>query len=153
MQSNLSTTVAGAPKQRRTLSPLAIGGAALVLAAAAGLATWQGIARRETSAPVTESSVVAIAPATAQLAGATPLSTDLTVYLVGSQSEAARVMGVIAAGDRLRDQFGNPPFNAQVVVVTSAEEEAAIERAHADTNSYRAGMGLPALESIDLRAR
>ena len=152
MQRNLTSTIA-APKQGRKLSPVVIGGAALVLAAAAGLATWQGIAQRETSAPVTESSVVAVAPPTAQPASATSLSADMTVYIVASQAEATRVKDMIADGDRLLAQFGQPPFTAQVAVVTSAEEDAAVRQAYADADAIRHSIGLPPISLIDLRGQ
>jgi hypothetical protein len=73
MQRNLTTTVADAPKQGRKLSPVVIGGAALVLAAAAGVATWQGIAQRDDArTTTTDAVVVQVTTPTAQPVSASP---------------------------------------------------------------------------------
>ena len=154
MQRNLTSTIAGAPTQGHKPSPVIVGGAAVILAAAAVVAGWQGVARRDGARTTVSDPVVAqVASNTVQGATVRPPSSELTVYLVGSQAEAARVLGVIAEGDRLLDQFGKPPFNAQAIVVTSAEEETAVMGATADTDAIRASMGLAPLAVIDLRAR
>jgi hypothetical protein len=155
MQRNLTSTIAGAPKQGRKLSPVVIGGAALVLAAVAGVATWQGIAQRDGAQTTATDPVVAqvTTSATQPVSAALLRSDQLTVYMVGSQAEATRVMDTIAEGNRLLDQFGKPAFNADVIVITSAAEEEWVLRANAESDSIRASMGLPPMKVIDLRGR
>jgi hypothetical protein len=151
MQRNFTSTLAGAPKQGQKLIAILIGGSILVLAVAVGIATWLSVSRHETSTSVTESNVVEVASTAMQPASASPLSSELTVYIVGSQAEAVSLMDTIRAGDRVLEQFGKPPFNAEVIVVTSAAEEEEILRANADAENIRAGMGLPPITVIDLR--
>ena len=88
-----------------------------------------------------------------QPASARTPSDDLTVYMVGTQAEATRVMETIAEGNRLLDQLGKPPFNADVMVVTSTTEEEAVLRGNADADNIRASMGLSPITMIDLRGR
>jgi hypothetical protein len=163
MQPNLTSTIAGAPKRRRKLSPIVIGSAALVLAVAAGLTTWQGLAHRG-GARTTATSISRVSDGVVprdalaeqypdqQTTTAPPTSvrsqpSDLTVYLVGSEAEAVLLYERLS----LATQFGEPYLNAQVVVAASADEAIALGRQYAEQNAYRAMLGLVPITLIDRR--
>ena len=71
-----------------------------------------------------------------------PAATAPTYYLVGSQAEA----------DLIQGQPGTAARADQVVVITSADDEAAFHAAFADLDGIRAGLGLPSLTVVDLRS-
>jgi hypothetical protein len=153
MNQHLTSTVAGTRKSVRKPHFVAACGAALALTLAAGIGTWQTVAHREgTGTTVVEPAAAPIAPA-ARTAATTTGDPTSTFYLVGSQDQAAQVQAAIDDGNRILNQFGKPPFNAQVVVVASAEEEAILLQGLSDADAIRASLGLPPLPLIDLRAR
>jgi hypothetical protein len=75
----------------------------------------------------------------------------VTVYLVSADEQAARLQDAIADGNRILESLDLPAFSADVVVVRSAEHEAAVMRAYADADAIRGRLGLPGVTVIDLR--
>lgn len=129
--------------------------AALLAVVAAG--AWQTIARREATTTTTfqqTSAATAPAPVPASVARhiATPRDDAMTLYVVGSAEEATRLTETLLSGDTILAQLGRQPFNVQVLVAASPEEEAAIIQANAEADNIRAGMGLPPISLINLRA-
>jgi hypothetical protein len=151
MQRQHTATLRPSRQDRRSWL-IAACSAALVAAVAVG--TWQTVVRREGTTPTAvQPTTASTAPAPATRDAVAPRSDALTVYVVGSAEEAARLTDALRAGDDLLAYQGQPPFNAQVVVAASAEEEAAIVRAHGELDNVRASMGLPPMALINLRAR
>jgi hypothetical protein len=150
MQLHHTSTLRSRTPGRR---PLVVAGVALLAVAALG--TWQHAATREgTSTTVVERAPVAAAPLTQT--DATPTfgkDTAPTIYLVASAEQAAQVEGAILDGNRILAQFGQSGFDAQVVVIGSTDEEAAVVQALYEADAIRAGMGLPPMPVIDLRGR
>lgn len=150
MQRQYTATLRPSRQGRRSWL-MAACSAALLAAVAVG--AWQTVARREgaTSTTVAQTTAGRV-PSAATRRAAAP-SESMTVYLVGSAEDAARLTDALVTGDQILGQLGRPPFNAQVVVAASAEEGAATVRAYADADAIRAGMGLPPIALIDLRSQ
>jgi hypothetical protein len=77
----------------------------------------------------------------------------VTVYLVREDEQAAQVQDTIAEGNRILAELHRPAFTPAVVVVSSAEQEAAVMWAAAAADAIRAGLGLPGVTVINLRGR
>jgi hypothetical protein len=125
------------------------------LLAAVAIGTWQTIANRENTAiTAVQQSPAIVAPAQGTDAGTVRNDESApTTYLVASAAQAAQVEETIRGTNTILDQFGKPPFIANVIVVESAELEAGILQGQYDADAIRAGMGLPPMPLIDLRAR
>lgn len=151
MQRQQTATVRPGRQDRR---PWLIAACSAALLAAVAVGTWQTVARREgtTTTPVEQTTAsTSLAPAVRH--AVTARSDSLTVYVVGSEEEAARVTAALRAGDEILAQLGQPPFAAQVVVAATAEEWDSIAWANAEAEAIRATMGLPPISVLDLRAR
>jgi hypothetical protein len=152
----MTTSTLGTPIRQRHKgwSKILVAGGAAVLAVAAGIGVWRTVDRPETvSTTVAEPAGAETATIPAPTAGISPIDASPTIYIVGSDAEATRVLEAIKDGNRILDQFGRPHFTAQVLVVASAEEAGAIVAAHAEINAHRASMGLAPIELIHLRAQ
>jgi hypothetical protein len=146
------TSTLGTPTPDRRPWLMTAATAALLVAAAIGV--WRTADRREgTTTTAVEQTTAATAPAPAAGQAVATRSDALTVYVVGSAEEAARLTDALRAGDQILGQLGQPPFNAQVAVAASAEAEAAIVRAHGEVEAIRASMGLPPFALVNLRSR
>jgi hypothetical protein len=141
-------------RQKGWSKTLMASSAALLLTVAAAVGVWQTVDHRE-SARRTDAKPAAVqAPAAGvQPSDAGVFDSGFTIYIVGSQEEAALLADTIAASDRLLEQFGRPPSNAQVVVVSSEAERAKVEQAYADLDAQRAVIGLTPLTLVDMRER
>ena len=133
------------PSPRRGPNRLLIGLAAAALAVAVGAGIWQ--AQRNDSAGET-----ATAPAAGveRPAGARAAESAPTIYLVGSQAEAAKVQAFINEADAVRAHLGEPPLVEQVAVVAPENADAFL-RIMGEQDAVRAGLGLPSVRVVDLR--
>jgi hypothetical protein len=123
---------------------------------AAGVGVWRTVDHREGTTTTTVDQPVAVstaAPAARDAFARQSGADSLTVYLVGSEDEAAHLTDALRAGDQILGTLGQPTFAAQVVVVASAEEGEFIARANADADAIRMQEGLPPITVIDLRPR
>jgi hypothetical protein len=125
----------------------------VALAVAVGIGVWRNVERQESAPATVAEGVGSLAARSRPALGATALDSTGAVYIVGSQAEAARVVDAIEEANRHRVQFGERHMNAEVVVVTSVEEEAAVRWAHDEADAIRAREGLEPIALIDLRGR
>ena len=150
MQRQHTATLRPSRQDRRPWLTAAVG-AALLAAVAVG--TWQTVAQREgTTTTAVEQTTAATAPAPAAERAAAARGDAMTVYMVGSAAEAARVTDALRAGDNILAQLGQAPFAAQVVVAATPAEEDFTAWATAEADAIRATLALPPISLIDLRA-
>jgi hypothetical protein len=127
---------------------------AVALAAAAALGLWQTVDHRQHPAsPAVEqpATVTAAAPAARDpLATRRDADRPLTVYIVGSEDEAAHLTGALRAGDQILTALGQPTVGAEVVVAGSPEGADFIAWAIAQADAVRMSIGLPPIAVIDL---
>ena len=122
---------------------LGLGAVALALAVGAGL--WQ-TGRDGGSETATPPAVTV-----AQPAGARPLESTPTYYLVGSQGAADQHRQAINEADAIRASMGLPALESAVIVIASAEQEAGIARMLGEADNTRNNLGLAAMRIVDLR--
>ncbi len=156
-------TAAGGRKEARSPFIIAVCGAALVLAAAAGVGTWQAVRHSDAdTVGVTsqqQGSTAAIEPGRAFGGAAVaarpfrsmPADQSLTFYIVGSQEQADFVRSALDNGNAIRLQAGESLLTDEVVVVGSPDAEARILRGIADGDAIRGSAGLPEIKVVDLR--
>jgi hypothetical protein len=77
-----------------------------------------------------------------------------TVYLVGSEDEAAYLRAAMADSDSIRAAAGLAPLNETVVVVSSEAEADMIRAGVTDASTIRQSTGEPSFDQtvVDLRA-
>jgi len=127
-------------------------GAALLAAVAVGI--WQTVDRREgTTTTAVEQGTAAPAPTSATRPAVAAGGDALTVYVVGSAEEAARLTDALRAGNQVLGSMGRAPFAAQVVVAATPEDADFTAWTTAQADAIRPSEGLPPISLIDLRAR
>ena len=142
----LQTTSIAVPSPRRGPGRLLIGLAAAAVAVAAGVGLWQA----ERGGDATET---AVAPVTtgAPSAGVRSADTTPTLYIVGSQAEAATAQAFINEADAVRAHLGETSLVEQVVVVSGAERDAFLQSMR-EQDGIRAALGLPSIRVVELGA-
>lgn len=75
----------------------------------------------------------------------------LTVYIAGSETQAEAARSALAEGDALGVRFGRPLARAEVVVVTTADEERQLRQELIPVDAGRDDAGFPWFIVIDLR--
>lgn len=149
MNSHLTTTTAGTRTWRRRPSIAAAGGAAIVLAVAVAIGMQQGTGepRATTTAPAGP------VAATSSARPVTDAGRDqLTFYLTDSRESADWFTRIDAEAADIRASMGLPLLKVEVLVITSAEQEAAVAASLDEANFIRQSAGLPAITIVDLRA-
>ena len=141
-----TATIATAPEQRRTRFLTAAAGAILALTAAAGIGAWQ--ASRGGGSETATPPVVAVE----QPIVARPVERAPTVYLVGTAAQAAAVQRGISEAAAIQAQLGESGTEDEVLLVASAEGEAAL-RLLTEQDAIRAELRLPPLHIVDLRTQ
>jgi hypothetical protein len=135
----------GAPSKRLLLT-LSIG--ALVLAVTVSVGAWRALDRSEPdAASVATVTIGATARNAAPLHATAADGGRLTVYLVGSSTEAGAAYQRIAADQELRAQNWAPPLNASVFVAGSPDQD---RQAGDWVTAVREGLGVP-VDVLDLR--
>jgi hypothetical protein len=134
---------------------LATVGATVVFAAAAAGAVV--VARSDGSAPAAPPVVAAAAQPSSTNAVASASSYDAphTVYVVGSEEQAAMIRTGLSDAASIRMAVGEPPLpdTESVVVATSDDEAATIIQGINEANGIRATVGLAENTVVDLRGR
>ncbi len=157
----MASMTVGTPKRPTTKTTwylAAAGGAALALAVVVGIGTWQvvrhgrGTETPAISAAQTEPRATADA-APAPVPPARVAAPEMTYYLVGSQAQASDLQAMIDGdANRVRAETGEPPLNAVVVVVGSADDEARVGRMFSELDNMLLATGQPLPRVVDLRA-
>ena len=76
-----------------------------------------------------------------------------TLYLVGTAAAADTLRGRLAEAEAIHATLGTVAPIAEVVVVATAAEEQRLQRAIAEHDLIRGGLGLPPAQVIDLRGQ
>jgi hypothetical protein len=134
---------------------LATVGGTIVLAAAAASAVL--VARSDSREPVSPPVVAAAAQPsfTNAVASASSYDAPYTVYVVGSEEQAAMVRTGFSDAASIRAAAGEPPLpeTESVVVAPSDDEAATVVQAINEANGIRATVGLADYTVVDLRGR
>lgn len=96
--------------------------------------------------------LVAPAPivATLPFASAVPGQGPHTLYIVGSQAEAGAITAAIKDANAIRDNIGEPPVVAAIVVVGSRDEADRVVAGQPDANGFLAPDNQAGMAIVDL---
>ena len=153
------TTFNSTMRQANRRLVVTVGGAALALAALAGVAGYQvglhshaGV-RQAVTQPVTQRDGLAAGNVSAATGstGAVRTSEHPMLVLVGSPEQAQAVQRGVDEADAIRATMGVGPLPQTVQQVTSAADAATWARSIADENLTRVSLGLPEIQVQDLR--
>ncbi|MBI5946984.1 MAG: hypothetical protein HY875_02460 [Chloroflexi bacterium] len=131
---------------------LAVAGGAILLAGVAAAGVWAYHSGDSPSATVAP--LAAVVPAASGAPVASPAGQSRrgeTVYIVGSEAQAAGVMAGISEANVIRAVSGEPPFLDTVVVVASDAQAAEVMNAVVEGNRTLAARGEPERTVVDLR--
>ena len=133
-------------------------GTALTVALTAGFAVWAtgGHTGETRTGSATSGGTQVGRQSDRHTAAARPLGRDgkdeiLTIYLAGSDAQAAVMHSHLAEADGIRALSGEAPRNAEVVIIGSAEHEELVQRALAELDPIRHSLRLPPVTVVDLR--
>jgi hypothetical protein len=134
--------MSGSPRGRLGRNILVAAAGSVILAAAAGGGLWARSDRHESSAPAVQAAA-AVPPVSAGSLAIRATNggyTPHTVYIVGSEEQAASVLRGINDANVIRDSQNLPPLLDEVVVASSDEEASAIMAGENDSNAILAAL-------------
>ena len=162
MTTQITSATPTATTQRRKAVIRAACGAAVALAVAAGIGTWQLREHHRPAATVTRQQETGTAnqtPGRGMVIAGTSYSSSAPVIqvpayhvLVSSRAQAVAERDRLVQLNRLREANGERPLAAVVSVVDSDDEAAQIRRATVAVNAVRDSEGLARIEVIDQRS-
>ena len=129
-----------------------IGGTIVLAATVTGVLMVRSANREPVSAPV---AVVAEPAFTSVVVSASSSDGPHTVYVVGTEEEAATIRTGLSEAVRIRATVGEMslPEMESVVVASSDDDAAAVVQGINEANGIRADAGLPAYAVLDLRGK
>ncbi len=141
-------------KQLKKAVVAAICGGVLAVGLATGITTWQLVGQRDAAPPTagtTAAPDIATAMAATTPAAAASQRRQPAVYLVTSEEEATTLRMTLDAAAAIQDSLGLTPQHVDIIVVSSAEDEAQLTLAINEANVIAGGSGLPVTILVDLR--
>lgn len=133
-------SMSGSPRGRLGRNILVAAAGGVVLAAAVGGGLWVQSARHESASPVVHAPAVAGQPL-GQSAAVNHVSgayTPHTIFIVGSEEQAATVSAALNDANLIRHGAGEPPLLDEVVVASTDDAASAVVSAETDRNAILA---------------